>query len=70
MTATTEIVERLGGAELLAERFNVSRKAIEMWGRPDRGIPGKWHIQLLLLAKERRVRLSLEELSTQSQRAA
>lgn len=69
MATTSEIVERIGGAELLAKRFAVSLKAIEMWGRRG-GIPPKWHFDLLRLAEERGVALSLEELSTQSQRAA
>lgn len=70
MSATSSIIERLGGAEQLASKFKVSKKAVEMWER--RGtIPGRWHIALLLLAEERRVALSMNELlSTQSQRAA
>lgn len=69
MATPSKIVERLGGAELLAQKFGITLKAIEMWERRG-GIPGSRHIPLLLLAKERRVKLSMEELSTQSQRAA
>lgn len=61
MAQTSEIIQRLGGPELLASRLNVSLKAIEMWER--RGyIPGRRHVELLQLAKERRIRLRFEEL--------
>lgn len=69
MAAISSIVERLGGVKMLAARLNVSRKAIEMWER--RGVPRSRQIELLLLAKERGVDLSIDELLlTQSQRAA
>lgn len=69
MADTSHIVERLGGREWLAERFGITRKAIEQWEK--RGVPRSRQIELLLLAKERRVKLSIDELlSTQSQRAA
>ncbi len=69
MADTATIVKRLGGAETLAERFNITLKAIEMWER--RGVPRSRQLELLLFAKERRVKLSIDELlSTQSQRAA
>jgi DNA-binding transcriptional regulator YiaG len=69
MAEISSIVERLGGAKMLAARLNVSRKAIEMWER--RGVPRSRQIELLLLAKERGVDLTIDELLlTQSQRAA
>lgn len=69
MAEIATIVERLGGAEALAARFNITLKAIEMWEK--RGVPRTRAVELLLLAKERRVKLTIDELrSTQSQRAA
>lgn len=61
MDAVSEIVERLGGPSRLASRFGIGTKAIEMWVRRE-GIPGRWHIPLLLLAAELGVELSLTEL--------
>jgi hypothetical protein len=70
MSDTASIVERLGGPVLLSDRFKISLKAIEMWDRRG-GIPSRWHIPILMLAKERRVALGMDELlSTHSQRAA
>lgn len=63
MSGPTDIVKRLGGPEVLADRFGVSLKAIEMWERRN-GIPGKWHVPMLLLAAERGVSLSLDELAS------
>jgi DNA-binding transcriptional regulator YiaG len=69
MREITSIVDRLGGRKMLAARLNVSRKAIDMWER--RGVPRSRQIELLLLAKERGVDLTIDELLlTQSQRAA
>lgn len=65
----SEIIEKLGGAEALAARFGVTRKAIEQWEARG-GIPSKRYVDLLSLAKERRIKLTLDDLSTQSQRAA
>lgn len=62
MTDRLEIVDRLGGPEALAARFCISVKAIEMWARRG-GIPGRWHIPMLLLAGELGVPLSLDDLS-------
>lgn len=63
MAKPSEIVGKLGGAEALAARFKITRKAIEQWEARGR-IPSKRYVELLSLAKERRVRLSLEDLST------
>jgi hypothetical protein len=69
MAKISSLVERLGGANMLAARLNVTRKAIDMWER--RGVPRSRQIELLLLAKERGVELTIDELLlTQSQRAA
>jgi hypothetical protein len=69
MAKISSLVERLGGANMLAARLNVTRKAIDMWER--RGVPRSRQIELLLLAKERGVDLTIDELLlTQSQRAA
>ena len=69
MAKISSIVERLGGPNMLAARLNVTRKAIDMWER--RGVPRSRQIELLLLAKERGVDLTIDELLlTQSQRAA
>ena len=67
MAKISSLVERLGGANMLAARLNVTRKAIDMWER--RGVPRSRQIELL--AKERGVDLTIDELLlTQSQRAA
>jgi hypothetical protein len=64
MSTPSEIVARFGGPEIVASRFGLSRKAVEVWALPDRGIPGKWHIPMLLWASELGVPLSMDELAT------
>lgn len=61
----SDIIARCGGGAVLAERFKLSEKAVEMWGRRH-SIPGRWHVPLLLLARERGVELSLDDFATRS----
>lgn len=62
MNAVSSIISRVGGREFLATRFRLGFKAVEQWEK--RGsIPGRWHIPLMLLADERGVSLSKEELA-------
>lgn len=69
MTAVSDIVDRLGGAEALAARFSISRKAIEMWERRG-GVPGRWHVSMLVMAREQGIRLTPEELAPQTKKVA
>ena len=61
------IVERLGGNAAVAEALNVTRQAVDYWCTPisRRGsggrIPGKYHKQIIALAKEMGVPLSYED---------
>jgi hypothetical protein len=62
MRDVSEIVTALGGAAIVAPRFGLSIKAVEMWERRG-GIPGRWHLPILMLAAEKEVPLSPSDLS-------
>ncbi len=62
MIGVASIIERLGGRSGLAGEFpELSEKAVFMWERRG-GIPGKWHLALMRLAREQGVELSEDEL--------
>lgn len=63
MSGPSDIVDRLGGPDVVARRFGISLKAIDMWGQRG-GVPGRWHIPMLMMADELGVPLSMHELST------
>ena len=64
MTNVASIIERLGGRSALSGTFpDLTEKAVFMWERRG-GVPGKWHLPLLRLARERNIELSEDELST------
>ncbi|WP_375594608.1 carph-isopro domain-containing protein [Algihabitans albus] len=62
MEQVNEVVRRFGGAAALADELGLgTTKAVEQWIR--RGhIPGKWHLTLLEMARDRGVSLTAEEL--------
>jgi len=68
------LIDRLGGEAVISAALSLrfpdsplSPKAVELWGR--RGvIPGRWHLPLLALARERGVPLSEEELLSTTSR--
>ena len=68
MEAVVSIIERLGGRSALSGEFpELSEKAVFMWERRG-GVPGKWHLPLLRLARERGVELSEDELLSTTNR--
>lgn len=66
MTEVPTLIARFGGAKAIAERFGLTVKAVEQWENRE-GIPGKWHIPLLLWAAEIDVPLSVDDLSSVEQ---
>lgn len=66
MTDVANIVSRFGGREVVADRFKLTPKAVEMWER--RGaIPGSRHIPLLTWASESGISLSLQDLASEAE---
>lgn len=65
MTDVTTLVSRFGGEKAVAERFGLTVKAVEQWVARG-GIPGRWHIALLLWAEEAGVPLSMSDLSEEA----
>lgn len=63
----SEIIEKFGGRADLAAVFELSEKAVWQWERRNR-IPGRWHLPLLHLARERGVPLSDDELLSTASR--
>jgi len=63
MTEVPTLIARFGGAKAIADRFGLTVKAVEQWENRE-GIPGKWHIPLLLWAAEIKVPLSMADLSS------
>ena len=64
------IIRRFGGSKELADGLGIPESTIRNW--PALGIPGKWHLPLLRLARERGVPLTDEDLlsTTKTGRAA
>jgi hypothetical protein len=58
---TSDIIDLFGGTGVVADLLGANQSAVSMW-RARGGIPGKWHLPLLRLARERGVELSDEEL--------
>lgn len=58
------MIARFGGPKAIAERFGLTVKAIEQWEARE-GIPGKWHIPLLVWAAEIDAPLSMSDLSAE-----
>ena len=68
MDGIVSIIERLGGRSALSGEFpELSEKAVFMWERRG-GIPGKWHLPLMRLAREQGVELSEDELLSTTSR--
>lgn len=60
-TRADAIISRFGGKRAIAALLNVSPDAVKQWKQ--RGdIPGKWHLTLLKLARERGIDLSSADL--------
>ncbi len=60
---TSDIIDLFGGTGVVADLLGANQSAVSMW-RARGGIPGKWHLPLLRLARERDIELSEDELST------
>ena len=69
MTDVPALIARFGGVKAVASRFGLTRKSVEQWESRE-GIPGKWHIPLLLWAAEIEVPLSVDDLSSRPAEAA
>jgi len=60
MSTPQEILARFGGVDALAATLEIPPSTIRNWSAG--GVPGKWHSRLLILARERDVDLSVDEL--------
>ncbi len=58
---TSDIIDLFGGTGVVADLLGANKSAVSMWRTRD-GIPGKFHLTLLRLARERGVELSDDEL--------
>lgn len=61
------IIKRLGGEAAIASAFDLSEKAVWQWSNRN-SIPGRWHLSLLRLARERGVELTDDELLSATRR--
>ena len=62
MTYATDIIRKFGGPSAMASLLGCSASAVRNWSDPDRGIPARYHLRLLRLARERGIALSEDEL--------
>ena len=71
LKTASDIIDLFGGTGAIAELLGANKSAVSMWRTRD-GVPGKWHLPLLRLARERGVELSEDELlsTTNTGRAA
>ncbi|MGI9408424.1 MAG: carph-isopro domain-containing protein [Hyphomicrobiaceae bacterium] len=61
MTEVSEIVSRFGGPKKLAGELGIPASTVANWPSLG-GVPGKWHLKVLRLARERGVALTDDEL--------
>jgi len=64
----SEIIERFGGRDALADALGQRPKTVEQWMRRNR-IPWHWHIPLLRLAEQQGVALEHDELLSTTSRS-
>lgn len=64
----SEIIERFGGRDALADALGQRPKTVEQWSRRDR-IPGVWHLPLMRLARQQGVSLTDDELLSTTSRS-
>lgn len=61
MTEVSEIVSRFGGPKKLAGELGIPASTVANWPSLG-GVPGKWHLKVLRLARERGIALTDDEL--------
>ena len=66
--ATRSVLQRLGGAPVVAAELGLTVKGVRHWLEPDRGIPRSRHFDLLDIAAARGVSLSRDDLLSATKR--